>query len=157
MTEKRSCAVCSAEINEADMGYLVVVEFPGPLQVCGKCMVAAKTYDGNFGIRCIRREDLARLILRRRPDREKPQRRALAPRTDGKFLYFTLLRPPAPGAIPKAGLVKVESFDRRTFVPCIGRDAYGSALYDRELSADEIWEYEMQAPEYADAAEEEQG
>lgn len=155
MAVSRICCICNAPIEEeGSVAYLVVERFPAPLEVCERCMREANTFDGKFNIRCIRREELARLIIRKRPDRPKPQRVKLAPRTDGKFLYFTLLRPPAPGAIPAKGLVKVETFAMRTYIPAIGRWAYGSALYDRQLTNAELLDFELQAPEYAKTPEE---
>ncbi len=57
--------------------------------------------------------------------------------------YYTLYRPPAPGAIPKERLYFVHSFEGRTWVPDIQRYAWGFAVYCRELTAEEIRQYEL--------------
>lgn len=62
--------------------------------------------------------------------------------------YFCPMRPPTLGAVPKEGLQYVEPFRVRKYVKCIGRLAWGYAVYNRELTADEVAEYELiPAPE----------
>lgn len=56
-----------------------------------------------------------------------------------EFVYGMRLRPPAPGAIPKADLNEV-SFDEITTPD---RHYWGTATYDRELTDEEVSEYEM--------------
>lgn len=64
------------------------------------------------------------------------------------YWYYITQRPPAPGAMPKRGLIKFFEYERRLFVPAIGRNAYGSLVYDRPLTAEEIDDYELvQMPE----------
>lgn len=60
-----------------------------------------------------------------------------------RYAYYTIMRPPMPGAIPQ-GSVEVKDFGDRIFVPEIERAAWGIAVYDRPLTEDEIWEYELQ-------------
>jgi len=62
---------------------------------------------------------------------------------ENRYVYYTLMRPPMPGAIPK-GSIEVNDFGERTFITEIGRVAWGMAIYDRPLTEDEIWEYELQ-------------
>ena len=57
--------------------------------------------------------------------------------------YYMTQRPPAPGAQPKRGLVKCFEYDDRLYVEAIGRKAWGSVVYDRPLTAEEIDEYEL--------------
>lgn len=65
-----------------------------------------------------------------------------------EFKYFCPMRPPTLGAVPKDGLCYVEPFWVRKYVKCIGRLAWGYAVYNRELTADEVAEYELiAAPE----------
>ena len=64
-----------------------------------------------------------------------------------KFWYFTLHRPPAPGAIPP-GAVDVEIWDRRMKV--LGTTdhpqefyALGEVAYSEPLTAEQIADYEL--------------
>lgn len=56
--------------------------------------------------------------------------------------YYMLYRPPMPGAIPKC-TVSAEGFDSRRLVQEIGREAWGYVDCWRELTQDEIEEYEL--------------
>lgn len=60
-----------------------------------------------------------------------------------EYKYFCIMRPPTLGAVPKEGLLYVEPFRLRKYVECIGRPAWGYAVYNRELTADEIADYEL--------------
>ena len=60
-----------------------------------------------------------------------------------KHRYYTVGRPPMPGAIPGDGLVDTKSFMDRHLVPEIGCRAWGYAEYDRCLTAQEVADYEM--------------
>lgn len=64
------------------------------------------------------------------------------------YKYYTLERPPAPGAIPNRGLSKglrdIEAYDEKRD-DCMGGmvRAWGWALYDRRLNLQEIRDYEL--------------
>ena len=60
-----------------------------------------------------------------------------------QFRYFTTQRPPEFGAIPRGGLLEVDCYDCRTYVPEIDREAWGCVSYDRELSAQEVADFEL--------------
>ena len=60
-----------------------------------------------------------------------------------EYKYFCPMRPPTLGAVPKEGLYYVEAFRARKFVNSIERLAWGYAVYNRELTADEVAEYEL--------------
>lgn len=57
--------------------------------------------------------------------------------------YYTLYRPPMMGTIPR-GFTSICAYDERTFIPEIGRAAWGYVVYDRELTTREIDEYELE-------------
>ena len=57
------------------------------------------------------------------------------------YRYATLMRPPSPGAFPRAGICEV-SFDEGT-APS-GHHYWGWCEYDRELSEKEIYDYELE-------------
>lgn len=57
------------------------------------------------------------------------------------YRYYCQYRPPMPGSIPRQGLVRAYSYDCKQ---CIGGVwAWGFAEYDRELTADEVAQYEL--------------
>ena len=60
--------------------------------------------------------------------------------------YYSRLRPVAPGTYPTRGVVEIVNFDTREWVEEAGCRAWGYIVYDRELTPDEIDEYEL-APE----------
>ena len=60
-----------------------------------------------------------------------------------KHAYYMTQRPFSIGAQPKEGLVEVEDFDRKKRVEEIGRDAWSRIVYDRELTEQEIEQYEL--------------
>jgi hypothetical protein len=59
------------------------------------------------------------------------------------YWYYMTQRPPAPGAQPKRGLIRSFEYEGRLYVEAIGRSAWGSVVYDRELTDDEISDYEL--------------
>lgn len=60
-----------------------------------------------------------------------------------KFVYYMTMRPFGIGCQPKRGLVDAESYDEKTFVDEIGREAWSKLVYDRELTEDEVSDYEL--------------
>ena len=56
------------------------------------------------------------------------------------FVYLPLRRPVAPGTCPR-GFVRFENFDERTTI--LGFPCLAWAAYDRQLTPDEVAEYEM--------------
>lgn len=56
--------------------------------------------------------------------------------------YYCIMRPPAPGAIPRE-VQAVHQFDDRRFVPEIDRMAWGWVRYAQELTSKEIADYEL--------------
>lgn len=63
------------------------------------------------------------------------------------YRYYTLYRPPMPGAIPKC-TYSIRDYNGRKFVREIGRGAWGHVDCMRQLSEDEIAAYELvPAPE----------
>lgn len=58
-----------------------------------------------------------------------------------QWIYATLFREPAPGAIPQAGLQECR-YDR-VQTPS-GRMAWGEAVYNRQLTDAEIKSYELE-------------
>ena len=57
--------------------------------------------------------------------------------------YFSTQRPAGPGACPKDGLLGFQNYDRRTFIPEFGREAWATLAYDRELTEEELKNYEL--------------
>ena len=60
-----------------------------------------------------------------------------------KYAYYMTQRPFSIGAQPKEGFVEVEDFDGKKHVEEIGRDAWSRIVYDRELTEQEIEQYEL--------------
>ena len=60
------------------------------------------------------------------------------------YRYYTLYRPPMPSAIPKCTHI-IRDYGQRKFVPDIEREAWGYVDCERELTPDEIAEYELMA------------
>ena len=58
-----------------------------------------------------------------------------------EYRYASLMRPPSPGAYPRRGLREV-SFDEGA-APS-GHHHWGVLTYDRELTVDEVWSYELE-------------
>ena len=68
--------------------------------------------------------------------------------------YYSILRPVSIGTYPKSGLVFFLNYDRRTFVPEIGREAWGELTYERELTQEEMKSYDLVAcPENSESSE----
>ena len=59
-----------------------------------------------------------------------------------RYRYYCLMRPPAPGTIPR-GAVEVEYWDARPYVDAIKHHAWGYVEYSRPLTDTEIGEYEL--------------
>ena len=58
------------------------------------------------------------------------------------YRYYCLERPPMPGGIPR-GVVHIETFDDKTLVDSINREAWGWVEYECELTEYEIDEFEL--------------
>ena len=57
------------------------------------------------------------------------------------YRYATLMRPPGPGAVPRKGLIQTIG---RHFNAPSGHFCWGAAEYDRQLTDEEISEYELE-------------
>lgn len=57
------------------------------------------------------------------------------------YTYYCLMRPPAPGAIPVAGLL--ECREEEGTAPS-GHRSWGCAVYNRKLSDQEIYNWELE-------------
>ena len=60
-----------------------------------------------------------------------------------KYAYYMTQRPFSIGAQPKEGLVEVEDFDSKKYIEDIDRRAWSRIVYDRELTEQEIEQYEL--------------
>ena len=58
-----------------------------------------------------------------------------------RYRYYCKHRPPMPGAIPRAGLVRISGFNYKQCLAGVG--AWGWAEYSRPLSDEEIAQYEL--------------
>ena len=58
------------------------------------------------------------------------------------YVYYLPFRPPMPGAMPRSGLVSMEDFGDKRETP-IGIDAWGKVIYNRKLTDDEVYDYEL--------------
>lgn len=56
--------------------------------------------------------------------------------------YYCTQRPAVPGAIPR-GVVGIIELNKENVIPEIGKGAYSIAIYDRELSLQELRDYEL--------------
>ncbi|MBO7309521.1 MAG: hypothetical protein J6V38_07825 [Kiritimatiellae bacterium] len=63
------------------------------------------------------------------------------------YQYYCKARPPMPGTIPtdRALIVEVEAYDERRYVPEVDCMAWGWVVYDRPLTSDEIFDYELRS------------
>ncbi len=61
-----------------------------------------------------------------------------------KYGYYTLYRPPMPGAIPR-GAVEMECLDDNPYAEDIRHNVWGKVWYDRPLTDQEIRDYELKA------------
>lgn len=59
------------------------------------------------------------------------------------YKYFSVLRPVSIGTFPKKGFVDFVNYDNRRYVPEIDHNAWGYLLYDRELSEEEMHDYDF--------------
>lgn len=59
-----------------------------------------------------------------------------------EYTYYLTQRPAGPGCQPRKGLLDIEDLDNR-FVPEINREAWSKVTYDRQLTQDEITQYEL--------------
>lgn len=59
-----------------------------------------------------------------------------------KYTYYLTQRPAGPGCQPRPGLLDIEDLDDR-FVPAINQNAWSKVTYDRQLTPDEIAQYEL--------------
>ena len=57
--------------------------------------------------------------------------------------YYSIHRPVGPGTFPKDGMIGFINYDRRTFIPEIGREAWATLAFDRELTRKEMESYEL--------------
>lgn len=62
-----------------------------------------------------------------------------------QYKYFFLMRPPAPGAMPIAGLI--ECHEEEGTAPS-GHHTWGWALYNRKLSDQEVCNWELEEDDY---------
>lgn len=60
-----------------------------------------------------------------------------------EYRYYCLHRPPDLGAVPRDGLCYTESFRAKKCIFSLKLLAWGYAVYNRPLSAEEIEEYEL--------------
>lgn len=67
------------------------------------------------------------------------------------YSYYMTQRPPAPGAMPKVGLMNILYLNDdcgRVYVPEIGCDAWAKLQYTRELMDEEVAAYELIPDQY---------
>lgn len=57
--------------------------------------------------------------------------------------YYSTQRPLVPGGCPRAGVQDVHNFDEKTFCEEIDREAWGYVDYNRELTKEEVEDYEL--------------
>lgn len=62
-----------------------------------------------------------------------------------QYKYYCLHRPPDVGAVPLSGLLYVEAYRTKKYIFALKTQAWGYAVYNRCLTADEIEEYELMA------------
>lgn len=60
-----------------------------------------------------------------------------------KHAYYMTQRPFSPGAQPKQGLVESEDFGGGKYVDEVGCKAWSRIVYDRELTEQEVSQYEL--------------
>jgi len=58
------------------------------------------------------------------------------------FTYYMTQRPAGPGAQPRDGLIEVCELDQNVPIDGVGR-AYSKIVYDRQLTDEEIRDYEL--------------
>lgn len=57
--------------------------------------------------------------------------------------YYSTERPLMPGGCPRAGIFEVKNFDKKIFCKEIEKEAWGYVDYMRELTPEEIEDYEL--------------
>ena len=60
-----------------------------------------------------------------------------------EYVYYCTQRPPTLGAVPTFGLLYVESFPDRQYVPEIDRMAWGRVVYRQELTPADVGTWEL--------------
>lgn len=60
-----------------------------------------------------------------------------------KYAYYMTQRPFSIGAQPKEGFVEAEDFDGKKYIEDIDRKAWSRIVYDRELTEQEIEQYDL--------------
>ena len=60
----------------------------------------------------------------------------------GKHEYYCTQRPAVPGAIPR-GVVGIMELDKANIIQEIGKGAYSIVVYDRELTRQEMHDFEL--------------
>ena len=58
------------------------------------------------------------------------------------YSYYMTQRPPMPGAQPE-GMISFVDYNERRFIPELGRKAWAIIRYERELTPEEISDYEL--------------
>ena len=59
------------------------------------------------------------------------------------YHYFMTQRPPMPGAMPRKGLKEIIAYDPDDYIPEICHVIYAELVYDRELTKEEVSDYEL--------------
>ena len=59
------------------------------------------------------------------------------------YRYYSTQRPLTPGSCPRAGVQEVVNYDEKKFCEEIGMDAWGFVEYTRELTKQEVDDYEL--------------
>lgn len=60
-----------------------------------------------------------------------------------EYVYYCPERPPELGSVPKTGLLYVECFRERKYVPEAGCKVWGWAVYKKRLTPEVILDYEL--------------
>lgn len=60
-----------------------------------------------------------------------------------RYVYYMMMRPPMPGAMPIDGLVDLKDFGDKAYVREIDREAWGKLIYMRKLSDQEVYNWEL--------------
>lgn len=58
-------------------------------------------------------------------------------------IYYSTLRPVSIGTYPKDGMVDFENYSSRLYIPAINREAWGVLYYSRELTREEMENYDL--------------
>ena len=66
-------------------------------------------------------------------------------RTEQKreYTYYSLRRPVSIGTFPRDGIISFENFDSRTYIDEIKHEAWAKLIYSRELTSQELSNYEF--------------